>query len=229
MVLDGRYNGYVFSSVVLGLALFAWLWGFLSGNGIAALIGAGVTGGMLYDVVLNKGKYVLPAPESDGINLGSLYGAIIGFVTAISVLEGALPSTSFPVDKSLTAFLVSLGIKGGSEVAATTRITLLKRSSLIRYDVGGLKQSKDAKIKVGGKLILPDTKEPSAAKDKVILVKLKNKAGFEAIRECLANENGDFSYEFDGIDAGEWESWVSWKGDEDNDAAESEHQLFKVN
>lgn len=216
---------------MFAIAGFLWYWGYNHERGIMAVIGAGVVGGILYDIVLNRGKYVLPKPEEDGINLGSLYGAIVGFAIAIAIIEALLPN-HVPREKSLTAFLIALGVKAGGEVASTIRIQLMTRKSDIQYDVKNFKYGKDGDINVEGTLVLADLKKEETAKNKVIHINLKKEGEQrkekETSRESLTTDDGKFQYTIKDIALGKWESWASWKGDEKFHGAESEHEFFEV-
>lgn len=240
------YKKYISSSMFISLFILlisfaVWMvGGFLQENIILGVLGAGVFGGIVYDIVVNKGEYILPKVEEDGISLGVIYGAVIGFATAILVIDGALSHTnninSLTLQDSLTAFLAALGLKGGSEFAATQKLMVPKKKAPISLKLSptekvqnGFKKSVDAeKLVVEGEILI---KEKDIVRQVVHLnLKPKDKDDILIIRDIFTQET-DFTkfskdVEVKELLEGPWEAWVTW--DDDKYQAESIHQPFTV-
>ncbi len=217
------------------VSIALWLYGYQSNNGALAVISAGVMGGILYDIAVSRGEYVLPKPDTDGINLGSLYGAIVGFSVAIAILQ-PLYATSTPtgasVYTSFDAFLIAVGVKTGSEFASTVRMELVKTPSSISYDAKDLKTTSQPKTVTGALL----DKDDKPLKSKVVHIFVKDTAsgGTQTSRDTLTTEkmtdgvNFTYQLQLPTQNPTTWESWASWDGDDTNQPAESKHETFTV-
>jgi len=216
------------TALMFAVAGSMWAGGYYYGNGVVAIIGAGIVGGLLYDIAVSRGKYVLPTSDTDGINLGSAYGAIVGFAIAIAILQPLFPTPGPTVYASFDTFLIALGVKSGSEFASTTRMELTKDPSSISFDAKELVTPKGSKTVAGALL----DKDGNSLKNKVVHILLKDTtAGVQYSRDTLSTDlvNGvNFTFQFPQLDASTWESWASWDGDDKNQAVESAHETFKT-
>lgn len=206
-------------------------------NYLLGILGAGVVGGIAYDIVVNKGKYIVPKVEEDGISLGVLYGAVIGFATAILVIDGALTAgdaSKIGFRESLTAFLAALGLKGGTEFAATTKLMPIKKKASVSFTLN-LKDSRKNRIK--GIYIQGDTldakgeiliKEETSERQLLHLNFKKEGALFVKDIVTYKDKPTEFSDELELLESGDWEAWVLWDGSDEYYPAESTHIKFKV-
>ncbi len=216
--------------VTIGMGVFAsvlWIAGYWSSNGGVAVIGAGILGGLLYDLGVTKGQYVMPTQTEDGINLGSLYGAVVGFAIAIAIIQPNISTGTVTIYTSFDAFLIALGIKAGSEYASSDKL-MTKAASSISYDAGEVTTRTQPKTVKG--TLLDGQGEP--LKNKVVHIFVKNAQGdMEVSRDTVTTDlagNANFTFQLPLLDKGDWESWAAWDGDEKNKAGESAHEKFKM-
>lgn len=198
---------------------------------ILGVLGAGVFGGVVLDIAVNKGKYILPTTEKDGIYLGVLYGGIVGFVIAITTISNH--SDYLTVSDSLAVFVAATSLKGASEYMTSDTLIKKKKNANICFNLAptekvekGFKPSDPKEeLEVGGEIVIKEDIERQ-----VVHLNLKSKDNKLIIRDILTDEKETKKFsgkvEVKGLLPGNWEAWITWDSDEFQ--AESIHQPFTV-
>ncbi len=231
--------GMFISLLILFISFGVWIVEALSSQKIDILgvLGAGVFGGIVLDIAVNKGEYILPATEEDGIYLGALYGAAVGLVIAIATI--ASHYTNITVTDSLAVFVAAATVKGASEyVSADTLIKKKKKASIsfnLKDDEGKVTEegviykstsvtnfNGEGEILISGKVNEPQVVHLNFQKDNLLVVK-DTQTNAKSLTKFENIDITDVKW-----DAGTWEAWASWDGNDAYDKSESIHRMFTI-
>ncbi len=239
----GITESAMISLSLLLISLVDWIWGgFLGKNYIIGILGAGVFGGIILDIIVNKGEYIVPKAEEDGYSLGVIYGAVMGFITAIVIIgnefnHGNIAGT--PYDPIL-AFLGAVGVKNGTEFATTQKLMPPKKKSSISFNLkdgqgnfieeGITYAPMDAtNFKIEGEILISEKINERQA----MHLNFQKENNILIVKDTSTNDKNPTKFEnidVSGInlDKGKWEAWASWDGDDKYDQAESIHRKFEL-
>lgn len=219
---------------VVWISSAVWLLGTMENNFLIATLGAGVLGGIIYDIVVSKGEVILPKVDPDGISLGALYGGALGFASAIMVINSVYqtPSPIVNFNHSLLAFLSALGLKGFSEFSATTQLMTKKKAS-IEFNLdpptntckATTENNNKAKVKVKGQIVINE----NVIESQTVHLNFQKDNNIQISVDVHTNDGTTFD-NGEGIDleVGNWQAWASWDGSDTYDKAESMHKKFEV-
>ena len=108
--------------VVLGLVAY---WIPPPNSVLLGFIVMGSLGGIIHDLVQNKGLVLYPATTNEGVYLGLGLGALLGAVSGFIAFSTIASPTSFDVKSLVTPLTWGLGLKGvidGATNAVTTQL-----------------------------------------------------------------------------------------------------------
>ncbi|MCX9024819.1 MAG: hypothetical protein OIN85_01840 [Candidatus Methanoperedens sp.] len=227
--------GMFISFSVVWISSSVWICGFSAGNFLLATLGAGVLGGIVLDIVVNKGEYILPTTAEDGIYLGVLYGAVVGFIIAITTISTHYPALT--ATDSLAVFAAAATVKGASEYASTDTLIKKKKKVSIKFNLGpddkfkeGFKKSDKPKVEGAIPIKNADIEQVVHLK-----IKPKDKDNFVINKDIFTQKNPETKFqefsddvEINYLAEGDFEAWVSWDGNDAYDEAESIHKKFTV-
>jgi hypothetical protein len=232
------------SFLILVISFGIWIYQVLLQKiDILGVLGAGVFGGIILDISVNKGEIIVPRQDEDGISLGVIYGAVMGFIIAISVFSNSAIHYAGNINlyDTLTVFLAAATVKGASEYVSTDTLTKKKKKASISFNLkdekeklieeGSTYPSPDAlKFKVDGEILISEV----INERQVVHLNFKKEGNVLIVKDTPTNDKNPTKFEdidISGVklEVGKWEAWVSWDGDNAYDKAESTpHKNFEI-